>query len=76
MTSSKAVAGGIGGALVIIADWLLTTIPGWEQIPDSPKGAISFLVASGIAAGLVYFAPANRHTVESVPRIRISTNES
>ena len=60
MTATKAVAGGIGGALVVIAEWLLTLVPGWEQIPAQPKGAISFLIASGITAGLVYFAPPNR----------------
>jgi hypothetical protein len=59
MTSTKAVAGSIGGALVVIADWLLTLTPGWEQIPAQPKGAISFLVSAGIVGGLVYFAPAN-----------------
>ena len=63
VTATKAVAGGIGGALVVIADWLLTLIPGWEQIPEQPKGAITFLVATGITAGLVYVAPANKQTV-------------
>ncbi len=62
MTATKAVAGGIGGALVVIADWRLTLIPGWSQIPEQPKGAITFLVASGITAALVYFAPANKQT--------------
>ena len=64
VTSSKAVAGGIGGALVVIADWLLTLIPGWDVIPEQPKGAITFLVASGITAALVYWAPANRQTIQ------------
>ena len=63
MTATKAVAGGIGGALVVIANWLLTTIPGYVDIPTEPKGAISFLVSAGIAAGLVYFAPSNKQTV-------------
>lgn len=58
-TATKAVAGGIGGALVIVANWLLTLIPGWALIPDEPRGAIVFLVSAGIAAVLVYFAPAN-----------------
>lgn len=58
-TSTKAVAGGIGGALVIIANWLLTLIPGWEGIPAEPRGAIAFLVSTGITAALVYYAPAN-----------------
>lgn len=61
MTAGKAVAGGIGGALVIIAEWLLTLIPGWTAIPEQPKGAITFLVATGITAALVYVAPANKH---------------
>ena len=59
-TSTKAVAGGIGGALVVIANWLLTMIPGWPTIPDEPRGAITFLVSVGITAALVYFAPANQ----------------
>ncbi len=63
MTATKSVAGGIAGALVVISNWLLTTIPGWDQIPPEPKGAIAFLVASGISAGLVYAAPANRQTI-------------
>ncbi len=58
-TASKAVAGGIGGALVIVANWLLTLIPGWMTMPDEPRGAIIFLVSAGIAAGMVYVAPAN-----------------
>lgn len=59
-TATKAVAGGIGGALVVIAEWLLTLIPGWAAIPEQPKGAITFLVAAGIASGLVYISPANK----------------
>jgi hypothetical protein len=64
MTATKAVAGGVAGALVVIADWAMTLIPGWEQIPAEPKGAISFLVSAGIAAGLVYAAPSNKAVVE------------
>jgi hypothetical protein len=63
MTATKAVAGGVGGAVVVIANWLLTLIPGWQEIPDDPRGAIVFLVSTGITAACVYFAPANMQKV-------------
>lgn len=64
LTSTKAVAAGIGANVVTIAVWALTLIPGWAEIPDEPKAAIVALVASGIGAAIVYYAPANKETVE------------
>jgi len=64
MTSTKAVAGGVGAYLATIAMWLLTLIPGWAEIPEEPKAAISALVIAGIGYGLVYWSPANRHTID------------
>ncbi len=63
MTSSKAVAAGIAANLVTIAVWALTLIPGWETLPAEPQRAVQALVVTAIGAGVVYFAPANRHTV-------------
>lgn len=63
MTATKAHAGGVAGALVVIANWLLTLIPGWAGVPDEPRGAITFLVSSGIVWLAVYYAPANQATV-------------
>jgi hypothetical protein len=60
MTATKAFAGGVSGAMVVIADWLLTTIPGWDQIPAQPQGAIAFLVSAGIGFACVYWAPSNK----------------
>jgi hypothetical protein len=63
MTASKAVAGGIAANLVTLCLWAISTIPGWDQVPQEPKAAIIALVSSGVAAAIVYFAPANRETV-------------
>jgi hypothetical protein len=64
MTASKAVASGIAANIVTLCLWALSTIPGWERVPDAPKAAIIALVSSGIAAAIVYFAPANKQTVD------------
>lgn len=64
MTATKAVAGGIAANVVTIVVWLLSLIPGWETIPAEPKSAIIALVVTGIGAGIVYFAPANKTVVE------------
>jgi hypothetical protein len=63
VTATKAVAGGVGGSLVVIANWLVTLIPGWSEIPDEPRGAIVFLLSTAITAGLVYYAPSNKHVM-------------
>lgn len=65
MTSSKAVAGGIGGAIVVVINWLLTLIPGWATIPDEPRGAITYLASTLVVAGLVYAAPANARKADA-----------
>jgi hypothetical protein len=67
MTATKANAGGVAGAVVVIANWLLTLVPGWMAVPDEPRGAITFLVSSGIVWLAVYLAPANEHTLPPVP---------
>jgi hypothetical protein len=59
MTSSKAIAAGIGGNLTVIAIWAMTLIPGWATIPDEPRMAIQALIVTLLSAGVVYFAPAN-----------------
>jgi hypothetical protein len=64
MTASKAVAGGIAANIVTLCLWAISTIPGWEHVPQEPKAAIIALVSSGIAAAIVYFAPANKPTME------------
>jgi hypothetical protein len=65
MTASKAVAGGVAANLVTIGLWLLAQIPGWATIPDEPKAAIIALASAAIGAVVVYFAPANRQTVDA-----------
>jgi hypothetical protein len=63
MTASKAVASGIAANIVTLCLWAISTIPGWDHVPDAPKAAIIALVSSGVAAAIVYFAPANKQTV-------------
>lgn len=65
MTASKAVAGSIATNVITIVLWGLTRIPGWETLPAEPKAAVIALVSAGIGAAIVYFAPANKHTVET-----------
>lgn len=65
MTSSKAVAGGIAANIVTIALWAITTIPGWSSVPDEPKAAILALVSAAVGAAIVYYAPANKQTVDA-----------
>lgn len=67
MTSTKAVAAGIAGNLIVVANWLLTIIPGWMMIPDEPRAAIIALVSGGIGALFVWYAPANRSVTASAP---------
>ena len=64
MTATKATAAAIAGNLVVIANWLLTLIPGWDTVPDQPQAAIIALVSAGIAAACVYFAPPNKQVVQ------------
>jgi len=63
MTSSKAVAAGIAAQLVTIATWALSLIPRWQEIPDPVQSALYGLVSAGIAAAVVYYAPANQQIV-------------
>lgn len=63
MTATKAVAGGIAANIVTVILWVISSVPGWDTVPDQPKAAIIALVSSGIGAAIVYFAPANRETL-------------
>jgi hypothetical protein len=70
MTATKAVAGGIATNIATIIVWAMTHIPGWHTVPDEPRAAITALVSAGVAAAVVYFAPANRETVRAAARER------
>ena len=63
MTATKAIAGGVAANIVTIILWAISTIPGWHAVPDEPRAAIIALVSSAVGAAIVYFAPANKHTV-------------
>jgi hypothetical protein len=63
MTASKSVAAAVSGPVVVIADWLLTLIPGWAGMPSHVQTAFVTLVTTIIPAAIVYFAPANQWTV-------------
>ena len=65
MTATKAIAGGVAANLVTIVLWAMTSIPGWERIPDAPKAAMIALVSGAIGAAIVYFAPSNKLTVDN-----------
>jgi hypothetical protein len=76
MTATKAVAGGIAGNLVTLALWAISTIPGWNRVPDQPKAAILALVSAAVAAGIVYFAPSNKETQsEAAPAAPVQLRE-
>lgn len=64
-TATKSVAAAISGPLVIIADWLMTLIPGWHAMPPNVQTACLTLVTTAIPALVVYHAPANKQVVES-----------
>ncbi len=63
MTATKAIAGGLAANVVTIILWGISTIPGWNTVPDEPKAAILSLVSAAVGAAIVYFAPANKETV-------------
>jgi hypothetical protein len=62
MTATKAIAGGIAPNIVTVVLWAISNVPGWDAVPDEPKAAIIALVSAGVAAAIVYFAPANKQT--------------
>ena len=62
MTATKAIAGGLAANIITVILWAISSIPGWDTVPDQPKAAIIALVSSGVGAAIVYFAPANQHT--------------
>lgn len=63
MTATKAIAGGVAANIVTVVLWAISSIPGWDAVPDQPKAAIIALVSAGVGAAIVYFAPANKETV-------------
>jgi hypothetical protein len=63
MTATKAVASGIAANVVTIMLWGISNVPGWNAVPEEPKAAIMALVSAAVGAMLVYFAPANKHTL-------------
>lgn len=63
MTSTKATAGSLSALLGTIASWALTKVPGWMAMPAEVQHAFYALTVMGIGYALVYWAPANRHTV-------------
>ena len=66
MTATKAVGGAIAANVITIILWGISLVPGWAAVPDEPKAAIIALVSAAVGAGIVYFAPANKATVESL----------
>ena len=66
MTSTKAIAGGIGANIITVVLWAVSHIPGWNAMPEQPRAAILALVSAGVGAAIVYFAPANQHTLPQV----------
>lgn len=65
MTATKATAAVVAVKLTNVADWLLSLVPGWHQIPDVPRESLEWLVTAGIAFLVVYYAPANKTTVQA-----------
>ena len=63
MTATKAIAGGVAANIVTIVLWAISTLPGWNAVPDEPKAAITGLVSAAVGAAIVYFAPANKQTL-------------
>ena len=62
MTATKAIAGGVAANIITVILWAMSSIPGWDLVPEQPKAAIIALVSTGVGAAIVYFAPANEQT--------------
>ena len=63
MTATKAIAGGMAANIITVILWAMSSIPGWDLVPEQPKAAIIALVSTGVGAAIVYYAPANQHTL-------------
>jgi len=63
MTATKAIAGGVAANIITVILWAMSSIPGWDLVPEQPKAAIIALVSTGVGAAIVYFAPANQQTL-------------
>jgi hypothetical protein len=59
MTTSKANAAGVAGAVVVLILYLLQQIPAIANLPDGPATALQFLVTSGVSWIAVWLAPPN-----------------
>ena len=70
MTATKAIAGGLAANIITVILWAISSIPGWDTVPDQPRAAIIALVSSGVGAAIVYFAPANKQTLTETARER------
>lgn len=66
MSATKATAGGIAGAAVILINYLLNLVPFIRDMPADPKGALMFIVSSGVVYASVYFAPPNKYYADDV----------
>lgn len=65
MTSSKAIAAGVGAWITgIIGFYLPFYVPRWDMMPPNVQGYFASLVSAGVTAAIVFYAPANRHTVK------------
>lgn len=68
MTATKAIAGGIAANIVTVILWGISSIPGWDAVPEEPRAAILALASAAVGAAIVYFAPSNQQTVtETAP---------
>lgn len=63
MTATKAIAGGVAANIVTVILWAISSVPGWDAVPDQPRAAIIALVSAGVGSAIVYFAPANQQTL-------------
>lgn len=63
MTATKAIAGGIAANIVTVILWGISSIPGWEAVPEEPRAAILALASAAVGAVIVYYAPSNQQTV-------------
>ena len=63
MTATKAIAGGVAANIITVILWAMSSIPGWDLVPEQPKAAMIALVSTGVGAAIVYFAPANQQTL-------------
>ena len=71
MTATKAIAGGVAANIITVILWAMSSIPGWNLVPEQPKAAIIALVSTAVGAAIVYFAPANQQTLTKTAPERV-----